>query len=98
MSSMTWMVRLEEQIIDFFRQGKALTAESALAPPAWRSRTERQMFARFVRKRALVATGDGRYYLDEGRWVEYSKRRWGALYIYIAVVVIVVIALIILIP
>ncbi|MDQ6831528.1 MAG: hypothetical protein M3081_21920 [Gemmatimonadota bacterium] len=97
-SAVASLVQMEQHVIGVFRQANALTPASAIVPPAWPTGTERKMFERFVRKRALMPMGDGRYYLDEARWAEYSRSRWRGLKIYFVVLLIVVIALIILLP
>ncbi|MEP6690892.1 MAG: hypothetical protein ABJD07_07035 [Gemmatimonadaceae bacterium] len=61
-------------------------------------RPKRQTFARFVRKRAIVPIGDGRFYLDEPRWAQYSRNRMRGLALYCAIVVVVVITLIVIMP
>jgi hypothetical protein len=92
------LVQLEEQVIETFRVADAVTPETAIVPPAWPKHAQRQIFKRFSRKRALVATPDGRVWLDETRYFAYMKWRWRALTIYTVGVVVVVICAIIFIP
>lgn len=92
------LVQMEEQVIETFRVANAVTPQSAIVPPAWPARTQRQIFKRFSRKRALVATPDGRVWLDEARYFSYMKWRWRALAMYTVIVVVVVICAIIFIP
>lgn len=88
----------ERQVVETFRLARAVTPDSAIVPPAWSARAQRQIFARFARKRALVPTAGGRYYLDEARWAEYSTTRSRGFLIYCASVVVIVIVLIVMVP
>ncbi len=97
-SYVNYLYSVERQVVETFRLARAVTPDSAIVPPPWSARAQRQIFARFTRKRALVPTADGRYYLDEARWAEYSTKRSRGILIYFAAVVVVVIILIVMIP
>lgn len=92
------LVQMEQQVIETFRVANAVTPQSAIVPPEWPKRTQRQIFKRFSRKRALVATPDGRVWLDETRYFSYMKWRFRSLAIFAVAVVVIVICAIIFIP
>src|ERR1700712_6001520 len=92
------LVQIEQQVIETFRVANAVTPQSAIVPPAWPKRSQRQIFKRFSRKRALVATPDGRVWLDETRYFSYMKWRMRALPIFTVGGVVVVVCAIIFLP
>lgn len=92
------LIQAEQQIIETFRVANAVSPQSAIVPPTWPKRGQRQIFKRFSRKRALVATPDGRIWLDESRYFSYMKWRWRAFVTYCVFVLAVVICAIIFIP
>ncbi len=92
------LFRIEQQVVETFRVANAVTPQSAIAPPAWPARAQRQIFKRFSRKRALVATPDGRVWLDETRYSSYMQWRSRALTIYTVAVLVIVVCAIIFIP
>ncbi len=85
------LYQIEHQVIDTFRVAGALTPQSAIMPPQWPSHTERQIFKRFSNKRALIATTDGRVWLDEPRYERYMQTRSRTLAIFAVGVVLITI-------
>lgn len=85
------LYQIEHQVIDIFRVANAFTPQQAIVPPQWPSHTERQIFKRFSNKRALVATTDGRVWLDEPRYERYMQTRSRTLAIFAVGVVLITI-------
>ncbi|MEO8881729.1 MAG: hypothetical protein ABI446_15155 [Gemmatimonadaceae bacterium] len=85
------LYQTEQQVIETFRVADAYTPQSAIAPPKWPARTQRQIFNRFSKKRALVSTADGRVWLDEARFQSYMRTRSRMLAIFIVGVVLITI-------
>jgi hypothetical protein len=92
------LYRIEEQVVETFRVANAVTPQSAITPPAWPKREQRQIFKRFSKKRALVATPDGRVWLDETRYFAYMKMRSRGLMIFVVAVLVFSICAIFFIP
>ncbi|MBA2685575.1 MAG: hypothetical protein H0U66_13895 [Gemmatimonadaceae bacterium] len=89
------LMATERQVVETFRIANAVTPQSAIVPPAWPARTQRQIFKRFTKKRALVATPDGRIWLDETRYFDYIQWRSRGLTIFVVGVVVVTVLAII---
>ncbi|MEO6211875.1 MAG: hypothetical protein ABIQ10_17345 [Gemmatimonadaceae bacterium] len=85
------LYQIEHQVIETFRVADAFTPQSAIMPPQWPSHTERQIFKRFSNKRALIATTDGRVWLDEPRYERYMQTRSRTLAIFAVGVVLITI-------
>ncbi len=85
------LYQIEHEVIETFRAADAFTPQSAIVPPQWPSHTERQIFKRFSNKHALIATADGRVWLDEPRYERYMQTRSRTLAIFVVGVVLITI-------
>lgn len=85
------LYQVEQEVIETFRTADACTPQSAIVPPQWPTRTQRQVFKRFSNKRALVSTIDGRVWLDEPRYERYMQTRSRTLAIFVVGVVLITI-------
>jgi hypothetical protein len=85
------LYQMEEQVVETFRLAGAISPQSAIAPPKWPAGAQRKIFKRFSAKRALVATADGRVWLDEQRFAGYMQSRSRMLAAYVVAVVVITI-------
>ncbi len=89
------LLATEQQVVETFRVANAVTPQSAIVPPVWAARDQKQIFKRFTKKRALVANPDGRVWLDEMRYRHYMKWRSRGFTIFVVGVLVVTVLAII---